>query len=437
MRKMRIWLAALAVGLLLIVVAQTASSAALKRGPYLQTPTASSMVLKWSTDVATDSVVKFGNAPTDLTSTVSTPALTTEHEVTVTGLAPNTRYYYSIGSSREALSGGDTGHFFTTSPVPGTNKATRVWIVGDSGTADENAAAVRDAYKNYTGGSVTDLWLMLGDNAYEDGTDKEFQAALFDTYPELLRTIPVWPAFGNHDGRTADSATQSGAYYDIFSLPANAEAGGVASGTEAYYSFDYANIHFISLDSAESDRSPAGAMTAWLEADLTANGKDWVIAFWHHPPFTKGSHNSDKEKILIEMRENALPILETHGVDLVLSGHSHSYERSHLIAGHYGKSGTLNNAAFVNDGDGREDGDGAYEKTGGSGGNTGTVYVVAGSAGKLGKGKLDHPAMAVSLRKRGSMVLKVNGHRLDAIFLDSGGNIGDSFTIVKRGAGGR
>lgn len=437
MRKMRIWLAALAVGLLLIVVALTASAAALKRGPYLQTPTASSMVLKWSTDVATDSVVKFGNAPTDLTSTVSTPALTTEHEVTVTGLAPNTRYYYSIGSSRETLSGGDTGHFFTTAPAPGTEKATRIWVIGDSGTANANAAAVRDAYKNYTGGSVTDLWLMLGDNAYEDGTDKEFQAALFDTYPELLRTIPVWPAFGNHDGRTADSVTQSGAYYDIFSLPANAEAGGVASGTEAYYSFDYANIHFISLDSAESDRSPAGAMMTWLENDLAANGKDWVIAFWHHSPYTKGSHNSDEEKILIEMRENALPILEAHGVDLVLSGHSHSYERSHLIAGHYGASGTLNNAAIVNDGDGREDGDGAYEKTGGSGGNTGTVYVVAGSAGKLGKGKLDHPAMAVSLSKRGSMVLKVNGPRLDAIFLDSGGNIGDSFTIVKRGAGGR
>ena len=93
MRKMRIWLAALAVGLLLIVVAQTASAAALKRGPYLQTPTASSMVLKWRTDVATDSVVKFGNAPTDLTSKVSSGTLTTEHEVTVSGLAPNTRYY--------------------------------------------------------------------------------------------------------------------------------------------------------------------------------------------------------------------------------------------------------------------------------------------------------------------------------------------------------
>lgn len=432
MRKMRVWLTGLAAGLLLIVVAQSASPTVLERGPYLQTPTSSSMVVKWRTNVASDSIVKYGIVPTDLTSMVSSSALTTEHEVTVTGLVPDTRYYYSVGSSSETLSGGDTGHFFTAAPLPGTTKPTRVWIVGDAGTASANAAAVRDAYKNYTGGGVTDLWLMLGDNAYQDGKDSEFQAALFDTYPELLRASPVWPAFGNHDGHTADSVTQSGAYYDIFSLPTNGEAGGVASGTEAYYSFDYGNIHFISLDSAESDRSPTGAMMTWLEKDLTANDKDWVIAYWHHPPYTNGSHNSDKESPLIEMRQNALPILEAHGVDLVLSGHSHSYERSHLIKGHYGTSDTLANAMIVDDGDGREDGDGAYEKTDGSAGNAGTVYVVAGSAGKLGKGKLNHPAMAVSRKRMGSLVLDVKGGRLDAIFLDSGGNIGDRFTIVKR-----
>lgn len=432
MRKMRNWLTGLAVGLLLIAVVQPASSTELERGPYLQTPTPSSMVLKWRTSVATDSTVMYGDAPNNLTFAVSTGASTTEHDVTVTGLTPDTRYYYSIGSSNETLSGGDTSQFFTTAPAPGTGKTTRVWIVGDAGTANGKAAAVRDAYKNYTGSGVTDLWLMLGDNAYEDGKDSEFQAGLFDTYPELLRTTPVWPAFGNHDGHTADSTSQSGPYYDIFSLPTNGEAGGVASGTEAYYSFDYGNIHFISLDSAESGRAPAGAMMSWLENDLAANDKDWVIAYWHHAPYTKGSHNSDKEKILIEMRQNALPILETHGVDLVLSGHSHSYERSHLILGHYGKSNTLTNAAIVDGGDGREDGDGAYEKTEGSAGGSGTVYVVAGSSGKLGNGKLNHPAMAVSLKKLGSLILAVNGNRLDATFLDSGGGVGDYFTIVKR-----
>jgi hypothetical protein len=430
MLKMKHYLASLAVGLLLLGTAQPASAAVLERGPYLQTPTSASMVLKWRTDVATDSVVNFGDAPTNLTSTVSTPGLTTEHEVTVIGLAPDTRYYYSVGSSAETLSGGDSGHFFTTAPVPGTAKPTRVWIIGDSGTANASAAAVRDAYKTNTGSTDTDLWLMLGDNAYPDGTDSEYQAAVFDIYPELLRKIPLWPTLGNHDRHAADSATQSGPYYDIFTLPTNGEAGGLPSGTEAYYSFDYGNIHFVNLESYETDRSPGGAMLTWLANDLAANDKEWVVAFWHHPPYTKGSHDSDTEGRLIDMRQNALPILESHGVDLVLSGHSHSYERSHLIDGHYGHSSTLTGAMILDNDGGSEAGAGAYEKPVDSV-NSGAVYAVAGSSGKVSGGSLDHPAMFASISSLGSMILEVNGNRLDAQFIDESGNVDDNFTIIK------
>ena len=157
-------------------------------------------------------------------------------------------------------------------------------------------------------------------------------------YPEMLRKTVLWPAYGNHDGSAADAATNTGPYYDIFTLPKQAEAGGVASGTEAYYSFDYANIHFVELESYETDRSPTGPMLTWLQRDLAANTQPWVIVFFHHPPYSKGSHNSDTEIELIEMRQNALPILENFGVDLVLSGHSHSYERSFLLDSHYGDS---------------------------------------------------------------------------------------------------
>ncbi|NKB49626.1 MAG: DNRLRE domain-containing protein [Alphaproteobacteria bacterium] len=432
MLTMRHYLASLAVGLLLFGGVQTGAAAVLERGPYLQTPTASSMVLKWRTDTPTDSVVIFGDAPTSLTTTVSDPTLTTEHEVTVSGLAPDTRYYYSVGATGETLSGADSDHFFTTSPAPGTATPTRIWVIGDSGTANADAEAVRDAYKAVTGTSDTDLWLMLGDNAYPDGTDSEYQAAVFDTYPELLRKIPLWPTLGNHDGHNADSATQAGPYYDIFTLPKNGEAGGLPSGTEAYYSFDYGNIHFVNLESYETDRSPGGAMMTWLTNDLAANDKEWVIAFWHHPPYTKGSHNSDTEGRLIDMRQNALPILEFHGVDLVLSGHSHAYERSHLLDGHYGASNTLDDATMILDnGGGSEAGAGAYDKPAG-GTNAGAVYAVAGSSGKTSSsGNLDHPAMYFSLRSLGSMILEVNANRLDVQFIDQNGDVDDEFTITK------
>jgi hypothetical protein len=248
----------------------------------------------------------------------------------------------------------------------------------------------------------------------------------------MLRKSVLWPTLGNHDGNTADSATQSGPYYDIFTLPRSGEAGGLASGTEAYYSFDYGNVHLICLESYETDRSPNGAMMTWLAEDLGATLQPWVIAFWHHPPYSKGSHNSDTEIELIEMRQGALPLLEDHGVDLVLAGHSHSYERSFLIDGHYGASTTFSESMRLDGGDGRADGTGPYLKpTAGAAPHEGAVYVVAGSSGQTSGGSLDHPAMYVSLNVLGSMVLDLNGLDLDAKFLDSGGFFRDYFTIRK------
>ena len=205
---------------------------------------------------------------------------------------------------------------------------------------------------------------MLGDNAYESGLDVEYQNAVFDMYPQTLRQSVLWPTLGNHDGAAANSSLQSGPYYDMFTLPKNAEAGGSASGTEAYYSFDYGNIHFICLESFETSRAANSAMMTWLANDLAATSQEWVVAYFHHPPYSKGSHDSDLDIEMREMRQNALPILEAGGVDLVLTGHSHSYERSFLIDGHYGSSSTFTQSMKKDGGSGREDGTGAYQKPG-------------------------------------------------------------------------
>ncbi|MGH9022200.1 MAG: metallophosphoesterase, partial [Acidimicrobiia bacterium] len=309
------------------LTAGAAEAASITRGPYLQMGTPAGVVVRWRTDVATDSRVSYGLAPGSLTSVVEDPALTTEHVVTLSGLSPDTPYYYSVGTTTPPpLAGDDDSHFFLTSPQSGTAKPTRIWVLGDSGTANDNARAVRNAYYTFTGTRHTDLWLMLGDNAYSDGTDSQYQAAVFNMYPEMLRKSVLWPTLGNHDGHMADSATQSGPYYDIFTLPKNGDAGGLASGTEAYYSFDYGNIHFVVLDSFETSRSPGGAMMTWLAQDVISTTQDWIIAYWHHPPHSKGFHDSDTNAIETQMRQYALPILEDHGVDLVLAGHNHSYE---------------------------------------------------------------------------------------------------------------
>ena len=402
------------------------------RGPYLQTGTPASAVVKWRTDSTTDSVVRYGTQEGNLNQSASVGGAVTDHEVLVNGLVADTKYYYSVGNAAGELAGGNSEHFFVTSPTAGTAKQTRAWVLGDSGTADANARAVRDAFVTYTGTQDPELLLMLGDNAYQDGTDAEYQGAVFNMYPQFLRNTFLWPTLGNHDGHTADSASQSGPYYDIFTLPKSGEAGGVASGTEAYYSFDYGNIHFVCLESYETDRSTSGAMLTWLEADLQANDKPWLIAFWHHPPYSKGSHDSDTDGRMTEMRQNSLPILEQHGVDLVLTGHSHSYERSYLIDGHYGVSGTFTEAMKKDPGDGNELGDGAYTKTFLADiPHEGAVYAVAGASGKISGGPLNHPAMVLSINALGSVVLDFDGSRLDVKYLDNNANLLDDFTILK------
>jgi hypothetical protein len=405
-------------------------AASVTRGPYLQMGTPSSVVVRWRTGGATNSRVRYGTDLANLTSNADNLLSTTEHEVALTGLAPDTRYYYSVGTTTGTLAGG-SDYLFYTAPTAASTLPTRIWAIGDSGTADANAAAVRNAYYTSAGTRYTDLWLMLGDNAYVTGADTEYQTAVFNMYPEILRQSVVWPTIGNHDTAQSVNPPATLPYYSIFTLPKNGEAGGVASGTEDYYSFDFGNIHLICLDSMTSDRSPNGAMLTWLRSDLAADSRDWTIAFWHHPPYTKGSHNSDTEIELVEMRQNALPILEDFGVDLVLCGHSHSYERSYLLDGHYGTSDTLTSLMKKDAGGGREDATGAYAKPNAPAPHEGAVYVVAGSSGQISGGLLNHPAMYVSLNQLGSLVLDINGNRLDAKFLTSTGATNDYFTIVK------
>jgi calcineurin-like phosphoesterase family protein/purple acid phosphatase-like protein/fibronectin type III domain protein len=414
------------------VPVSAAGTAVVTRGPYLQSGTPTSAIVRWRTDVATGSRVRYGAAPESLTSSADGVGGVTEHTVALTHLAPNTVYFYSVDTATETLAGGDATYFVKTHPIAGTSVPTRIWVLGDSGTANASAQAVRNAYTTFAGSRATDVWLMLGDNAYSNGTDAEYQAAVFNMYPGHLRQAFLWPTLGNHDTAGSSNPPTSLPYYQIFNLPVNGEAGGTASGTEDYYSFDRGNIHFVCLDSMTSDRSPTGPMATWLANDLASTTEEWLIAFWHHPPYSKGSHDSDTESQLVEMRTNFLPILEDYGVDLVLTGHSHSYERSFLLDGHYGTSGTLAPSMIKDGGSGRTLDTGAYSKpTGGLAGHEGAVYAVAGSSGQASGGTLNHPAMFVSLNNLGSMVLDVNGDQLDAKFLRETGSIADSFTIVK------
>jgi hypothetical protein len=133
-----------------------------------------------------------------------------------------------------------------------------------------------------------------------------------------------------------------------------------------------------------------------------------------------------------DMRENFLPLLEKGGVDLVLSGHSHCYERSYLINGHYGKSTTLKPSMILDKGDGKPTGDGPYAKPAPKlRSNKGAIYIVAGNGGKISGGKLNHPAMFLSLSELGSVIIDAEDNRMDVRLLDHRGQTRDNFRITK------
>lgn len=400
---------------------------ALLRGPYLQRVGADRATLRWRTALPEESRVWWGDAPTALLHLVADPAPVLEHEVEISGLLPSAEIFYAVGGAAGPLAGGDALHRFRTQPAPAAPRPLRFWLLGDGGTGGAAQAAVRDGFLAWAGARPLDLALLLGDNAYSAGRDAEYQSNFFTPYAAQWITIPPWPARGNHDSLTA-------VYEGVFTMPSAGECGGTPSGTEAWYSFDAGAAHLVVLDSAYSDLRPGAPMLAWLAADLAATDRLWRIAILHHPPYTRGSHDSDDPHDsggrLFMVRESLTPLLEAGGVDLVISGHSHSYERSTLIRGHLGLSSTFGPQHQVDPGDGRESGDGPYAKLAGP--DAGTVYVVAGSAGKFEAGTWDHPALPFHHPGLGSFALDLDGGRLDAVFVDEHGVERDRFTILKR-----
>lgn len=435
-------------------------------------------------------------------------------EAQLTGLAPDKNYYYSVGSTISA------DQAFRT--APNSNKApkdgnTHILIVGDSGTQTEGghdgeAAQVLAGFETYNaanGGEAVDLFLALGDNAYEAGTDEQWQGAFFDIYPAILKSAYTISTIGNHEmgigkldlcffapipcgiqfipaAGTSDSpdpASYDGngdlqpdgtgmPYLDIFTLPAGGESGGVPSGTEQYYSVDYGNVHVVSLDSqlTARDDTARAAMEQWLIADLANNSRDWTIVIFHHPPYSKGtnhdsddSENSPFDRPIWDMRNEFTPVFEEYGVDVVYSGHSHSYERSYYLNGHTGTSDTFStaeNAELVegdpaNPASGRESEPYSQLSPTSGGIDDRVVYTVAGSSGKADDGGDDfgittdeewlrHAAHIEQpfddqcgtedgcrrgLGIKGSVVIDANRNSLRARFVDVNGNVLDQFTI--------
>jgi 3',5'-cyclic AMP phosphodiesterase CpdA len=432
------------------------------RGPFLQIGSQTGITIRWKTDVATNSRVTYGTSFGTYTNTVDSALLTTDHIVRISGLTADTKYYYTIGSTTTTLQNSGLNNFLTLPPA-NVNRKLRVVAFGDCGDGSANQVNVKNAFKNYLGSNDVDAMLLLGDNTYNSGLDNEYQTLFFDPYKDdILKSYKLYPAPGNHDygenNTLPFTGNRNNAYFQNFSLPTAGECGGLASGTESYYSFDIGDVHLLSLDSYGTEAAnfntklydTLGPQATWIKADLAANTKKWVVAYFHHAPYTKIGLNSDGAGELTNIRENFIRILERYGVDLVICGHSHGHERSYLLKNYYKSApadpalleANFNKALHTADSSSAlyngSTGSCAYTYNSGKY-NHGTVYTVSGSAGKFGHATqtgYPHNAMFYSSNAFGGVFyFEVDSNRLDGKYVSYSGLstpvVRDSFTIFK------
>jgi 3',5'-cyclic AMP phosphodiesterase CpdA len=197
-----------------------------------------------------------------------------------------------------------------------TSEELRLIVFGDSGSGSpeqKRLAALIDSEE-------FDAVLHTGDLAYDSGKPEELFKNYTSVYSDRIRNS-IWPSLGNHDYLT-DAAKP---YLDLFDLPKLALS---SQESERYYSIDLSNTHIIALDTnLPLDRASDGIdddMLDWLVEDLTnIPSNKPIIVFFHHPPFNAGRHGDDER-----VKSKLVPIFDKYGVDLVLSGHDHNYQRT-------------------------------------------------------------------------------------------------------------
>ena len=227
--------------------------------------------------------------------------------------APNHRYTTSLATRATMLGQGWVAEGAgpgVIGCVPGPEVPVTIVAAGDIGQCFGRPASESGAARTASLVRSQDaLVLTLGDHAYENGTPDEFANCFQPTWGAFKDRI--YPSPGNHDYNTADA----GGYFDYFGARAGPERRG-------YYSYDYRGWHFIALNSLVGV-SPQSEQYRWLEADL-AKSSDALctIAYWHFPAFNSGAvYGGSKEM------KPFVDALYAAGVEMVLSGHEHIYER--------------------------------------------------------------------------------------------------------------
>lgn len=287
---------------------------ALVIGPYVGSVDSDRFSVLWETSADVPTRLRWG-AQRDCPSLLGNAELVTRHEVVVTGLLPGTVYWYRLDDA------GQAGEAIPVRTQPDALRSVRVAVVGDTHSTDGvHARILREILAEHPDLLIHTGDLSLRPGKKEGGTDRDF----FRVEAPLLRSVPILPVLGNHDGGGFR-------FVDLFVRP----RGG---GEEPFYLARWGPLAFIALDTnqaidAKSDQG------RWLARTLETLAKDDGVVFrvvgMHWGPFDSGSgHGSN-----VEARDALVPLFEKFGVDVVFSGHDHVYERGTVAGVRYVMTG--------------------------------------------------------------------------------------------------
>lgn len=194
-------------------------------------------------------------------------------------------------------------------------------IIGDTQNNPDNPGGnLRRAAKNIENQNVSFI-LALGDLVSSCDEKKECESKL--TKWKSFFKKPVYPVQGNHDRISKIKADEI--WQNFFNLPKNGPEG----FSELVYSFNYANSHFVALDSDKPEESLINKKQRdWLEADLEKNKQKNVFVFFHEPAYPTNSKIKESLDVNPKDRDALWAILKKHKVTAVFSGHEHIVSRS-------------------------------------------------------------------------------------------------------------
>lgn len=236
------------------------------------------------------------------------------HKVRFTGLKPNTVYNYRVGNGKEW-----SEWFQFTTAKKEQDKFSFIYV-GDvqNDIKSLGSRTLRQAYKHL--GKDAAFMLFAGDLVSKSTDD--YWSEFFYAGGWMLGSLPAVPTAGNHEyNKNGDKRVFSNHWNNIFGMPQNPPT---KEYQDRSYWFDYQGVRFISIDSPtlNKDNKDLQTILSWLENTLKSNPNKWTIVFTHYPIYScSAGRNSESYRNLLR------PILEKHGVDMVLQGHDHTYCR--------------------------------------------------------------------------------------------------------------